>query len=231
MKKRYNSIDFLRGFTIINMIIYHLIFDLENIYGFNFPYNFFYYQQYICMSFIFISGLSLNFSRLDFKKIFILGLSSLAITLGSYFFMRTYAIYFGIIHFFFFANIIFYIFKNPLKKLNPYFAFFLFLALFLFFRTIYGGSLAFGLINLPAHLYEYNLFFLGLPSKTFTSGDYFPLIPWMFLFLSGFYFFPFVKVQKKEASHNIINIMGRHSLLIYLLHQGVLFLILKNLLG
>ncbi|MDU1583637.1 MAG: heparan-alpha-glucosaminide N-acetyltransferase domain-containing protein, partial [Peptoniphilus harei] len=31
-KKRYNAIDFLRGFTIINMIIFHGLFDLENFY-------------------------------------------------------------------------------------------------------------------------------------------------------------------------------------------------------
>ncbi|MDD7352299.1 MAG: heparan-alpha-glucosaminide N-acetyltransferase [Peptoniphilaceae bacterium] len=222
IKNRYNSIDFLRGFTIINMIIFHALFDLENFYGFNFNHDFYYYQQYICISFILISGYSTNFSNNFKKKFFILTGLSLLITLGSYIYSKEDAIYFGIIHFFAAATLIHIILKNHIKKINPKFGLIINTVLFVALKNIYYGSIFFNKFQLPKSFYDLNLFFLGLPSKNFSSGDYFPIIPWIFLFYMGYFLFDFIKVTKKEASHNFINVMGRHSLLIYFLHQIIL---------
>lgn len=222
IKNRYNSIDFLRGFTIINMIIFHALFDLENFYGFNFNHDFYYYQQYICISFILISGYSTNFSNNFKKKFFILTGLSLLITLGSYIYSKEDAIYFGIIHFFAAATLVHMILKNFIKKINPKFGLIVNTILFITLKNIYYGSIFFNKFQLPKSFYDLNLFFLGLPSKNFSSGDYFPIIPWIFLFYMGYFLFDFIKVTKKEASHNFINVMGRHSLLIYFLHQIIL---------
>ena len=221
-KKRYNAIDFLRGFTIINMIIFHGIFDLENFYGFNFNHDFYYYQQYICISFILISGYSTHFSNNFKKKFLILTGLSILITLGSYIFSREDAIYFGVIHFFAAASLIHMVLKNYIKKINPRLGLIINTILFVTLKKIYSGSIFFGKIILPKSLYSLNLFLLGLPSENFYSGDYFPIIPWIFLFYMGYFLFDFVKFTKKEASHNFICVMGRHSLLIYFLHQIIL---------
>lgn len=231
IKKRYNAIDFLRGFTIINMIIYHGLFDLENFYGFNFNHNFYYYQQYICISFILISGYSSHFSNNFKNKFLILAGLALLITLGSYIYSKEDAIYFGIIHFFALATLIHMLIKNYIKKISPRLGLIINAILFVSLKRIYYGSIFFGKITPPKFLYDLNLFILGLPGDKFSSGDYFPLIPWIFLFYMGYFLFDFIKFQKKEASHNIINIMGRHSLLIYFLHQILLIGIFSLIFG
>ena len=199
--KRYNAIDFLRGFTIINMIIFHSLFDLENFYGFDFSCNFYYYQQFICISFILISGYCTNFSNNFKKKTLILTSISLLITTGSYIFSKENTVYFGVIHFFALVTLIHNLLKNFIKKINP------------------KLGLIFNSIVLPKSIYDLNLFIFGFPNENFSSGDYFPIIPWIFLFYIGYFLYNFVKFTKKEASHNIVNIMGRHSLLLYSLHQ------------
>lgn len=225
--KRYNLIDFLRGFTIINMIIYHGIYDLEAFYGIEIPYNLYYYQQYICMSFILISGFSLNFSKNYFKKFLILTVVSLVITIATYLFDKNEAIYFGIIHFFAAAMLIHIIFKDFIKKINSKIGIAISLILFIIFKNIYYGDIFFGMVKVPERLYNLNLFVLGLPSPNFLSADYFPIIPWIFLFYVGYFLYDFINLQKKEASNNIINIMGRLSLLLYVVHQIVLVVLLS----
>ena len=44
------------------------------------------------------------------------------------------------------------------------------------------------LVRLPAALYRLNWFWLGLPDLSrFSSADYFPLLPWLFLFWCGYF--------------------------------------------
>ena len=84
----------------------------------------------------------------------------------------------------------------------------------------------------PEELYDMGYFmtFLGLKDKDFYSSDYFPLFPWLFLFLVGFYLFHLLqrKGQQKRAGKEfrripVLSFLGRHSLLIYMLHQPVLY--------
>ena len=67
MMKRNNLIDTLRGFAIVNMVIYHLLFDL--VYMENFKIEWFVntpgmiWERFICISFILISGYCFNLSH------------------------------------------------------------------------------------------------------------------------------------------------------------------------
>ena len=60
MKIRYHALDTLRGFTLLNMIVYHLLWDL--VYLYDLPWSWFYsqgayiWQQSICWTFILLSG-------------------------------------------------------------------------------------------------------------------------------------------------------------------------------
>ena len=72
---------------------------------------------------------------------------------------------------------------------------------------------------------------VGFPMKDFFSTDYFSLLPWFFLFRAGFYLHGIV-MERGWFSHPafrlrvpVVNWMGKHSLLIYLLHQPVLYLL------
>ena len=104
--------------------------------------------------------------------------------------------------------------------------------LFLLFRNVNTGYLGSGnwnILKLPDGFYE-NLFttYLGFPQKGFFSADYFSLLPWFFLFLTGFYLYQLVQknhMMEKLFSWRVpgFDVIGRHSLLIYLLHQPVVF--------
>jgi len=70
--------------------------------------------------------------------------------------------------------------------------------------------------------------YLGFPPLSFTSGDYYPLFPWFFLYMSGYFLFK--GIYQKEKIKNILSYkipglsyLGKYSLLIYLLHQPVCY--------
>ena len=109
--------------------------------------------------------------------------------------------------------------------------------LFLLLRDVNTGFLGFEgahLAALPEELYR-NLLtaFLGFPPADFYSTDYFSLLPWFFLFLTG-YFLRRVQLDRQARPERDIRLpvfstLGRHSLLIYLVHQPLVFGLLTGL--
>ena len=94
----------------------------------------------------------------------------------------------------------------------------------------YWGTEAFRLGEVPKSWYQgWISTFLGFPPEDFFSGDYFSLVPWMFLYLSGYFLYDIV-IEKKsfqklmEVRIKPLEWIGRRSLLIYLLHQPVVLL-------
>ena len=103
--------------------------------------------------------------------------------------------------------------------------------LFLFLRSVPMGYLGIGelqLFELPRRLYSVPFLFpLGLPGPGFYSADYFPLIPWIFLFWTGLFLWRFLRPYAEETVRGWpacrpLVWLGRHSLWVYLLHQPVL---------
>ena len=128
-----------------------------------------------------------------------------------------------------------------LGKIPPKYAPFGILAaglLFFITRNISRGSLGFEGIHLgtiPAAFYQ-NIFtaYLGFPPRGFFSTDYFPLFPWFFLFLTGYFIHRSLSpwIQRKRESGNLSPApaaakpfcwIGRHSLILYLVHQPVIY--------
>ena len=121
--------------------------------------------------------------------------------------------------------------------------FIVFAILFILFKDVNYGEIGTGMlhrivpaipkltIRIPEALYA-NLAtaYLGFPPADFYSTDYFSLLPWNFLYLCGYELHWILKaagvldnpILKKEIRP--LAFMGRNSLVIYLLHQPVLYL-------
>lgn len=74
------------------------------------------------------------------------------------------------------------------------------------------------LFELPRQLYSVPFLFpLGLPGPGFYSADYFPLIPWIFLFWTGLFLWRFLRPYAEETVRGWpacrpLVWLGRHSL-------------------
>ncbi|MBQ7678275.1 MAG: DUF1624 domain-containing protein [Butyrivibrio sp.] len=94
------------------------------------------------------------------------------------------------------------------------------------------GVFSLPLIQLPRFLFH-GLFmtFLGFMDPSFVSTDYFPLLPWFAMFQCGYWlhrlFAPRIAVNREVPVLHVsvppFSWIGRHALLIYLLHQPVLY--------
>ena len=237
MKERVKYIDFFRFLAIINMVIYHAYYDIRFIFLIDnsmLASKFWYcLQQYVCISFIFLSGLSCNYSEKLLKKAQKLLIISVLITVITVLVSKELAIYFGIIHFLTALTLVLHFIKKiNINKNNSSVLFWVFMCLFILFKS----KLLFT-IPLYRHFYITLIklpfsFVIGFPSNDFYSADYFPIIPWIFLGMAGYYFYGTKMAKKLEEVFQkinmpkIITLVSKKSLLIYILHQVVILLVL-----
>lgn len=244
-KAHYGLLDAVRGLCLLSMVFYHAMYDLVDIGGFPAPW--FHdtpghvWQQSICWTFILLSGLCWQLSRHHLKRGLILVGCGAAVTLVTVFFMPEELILYGVLNLLGLSALL----LIPLDRLGrrarlPAWAGLSgALLLFFFLRGVPNGYLGFEgirLLELPAGLYRFRpLAVLGFPPADFVSSDYFPLIPWFFLFLAGYFLWSVLSRREKalkllrgpdrpalRAALRPLCFLGRHSLLIYLLHQPVL---------
>ena len=240
MKKDINNrlhlLDTIRGITILSMIIFHTVWDLVYIYGINLRWFYsdygYIWQQSICWTFIFLSGFCFSFSKNKFKRGITVFICGLLVTLVTFIFMPENIIIFGVLTLIGSAMIILSFRHRFLNKLPPVIFSIICFLLFWVTKDINDGYLGFEglkIIKLPNFLYK-NLFtsYLGFTARHFSSADYFSLFPWIFLFICGYFVFKVFEKHNalkifKGKNVPIINFIGRHSLLIYLLHQPLIY--------
>ena len=241
LKQRIYFLDEVRGFAIICMVFYHLGYLLVDVYSINIP--FFYsnwmniLRDFFIALFVFISGCACHFSRNNLKRgVYCVG-AGLLITAATWIFMPQQLIVFGILHMLGCCMILYHFLQYPLKKIHSYIAVPLFIALFFFTWNIIHGYLGFPPLGLklPQQWYTSEIFFIfGITSPSFFSADYFPLFPWLFLFIAGSYIGKSIAAGKWPAFFYKMHCRflagtGRYTLIIYLLHQPVLLCILELL--
>lgn len=232
---RYSLIDAFRAVAVINMVAYHLCYDIFCVFGvwpdFYLSTPVIVWERFICCSFIIISGVSLNFSRHGYRRGVIVNLCGFAVTAVTVPVMPEQAIWFGILNFLGCAMLIAFALRHELSRMSPIVGMVLFLVLFMLCYGIPDGHIglfSYPLIRLPEALYRYRwLAFLGFPPKNFYSADYFPLLQWIFLYLFGFELWRFILEKGWEKYFRkmipVLDFIGRYSLVIYMAHQPVLY--------
>ena len=213
---RDQALDLIRGIAIIMMIVFHLIYDLNEFGYTNIPLSNFwltsYWRYLIVFLFLNAVGISLviaygkSFSLNKFiKRLALLGLAALSVSLGTYFLFPDAWVYFGILHLIWTATLIAIIFVQ-FPKIS------LFVAALIFIL---------GYLNLPD--LSFIRFFLSdyLP---LSSVDFYPLFPWIAFVFTGIYL-GHNPIYKKIFFMRLpfLQLVGQHSLIIYLLHQVILF--------
>lgn len=236
---RYHLIDVLRGFALVNMVIFHLMYDIFNIFsagtGWNSEPLTIIWERFICCSFIILSGVSFNFSHRPFKRGMILNACGFLITIVTVLVIPSQAVWFGILNFLGCAMMLAYPLKEYLEKIKPVVGAVCSLLLFALLYGVpdgYVGFFGIELFRLPEFLYGIKaLAFIGFPSADFHSTDYFPIIPWIFLFIFGYFAWRAIKNCNADRFFKrripFFDFIGRHTLIIYILHQPIIMGILE----
>ena len=237
MKKRLHLLDALRGFLMLNMIAYHGMWNLVYLFGVKASWYSgtpkYLWQQFICWSFITLSGFCWSFSRNHLKRGALVFGGGAIVSLVTCVLMPENRILFGVLTCIGSCMILMIPLEKWAKKVPAGAGMAVCFLLFALLRNCPKGSLGFeGLVitELPRWLYRNNLTaYLGFPQPGFFSTDYFSVLPWIFLFLTGFFLQRFLSErnlnEKLFAKGNVpvLNWIGRHSLIVYLLHQPILY--------
>ena len=234
-KTRYALPDTLRGLTLLSMIAYHGCWDMVYILGADWPWyqssGAYLWQQSICWTFILLSGFSFSLGRRHWRRgrlVFGCGAVVTAVTLVV---MPGPEIWFGVLTLLGSCMLLGALLERPLGRVPAGAGLVLSAALFVLIRSVNRGYLGFEglcLAALPGELYR-NMAtaYLGFPFPGFRSTDYFSLVPWLFLFLTGYFLFRLTGKHLAAAPDlgrcAPLEALGRRSLLVYMLHQPVLY--------
>jgi uncharacterized membrane protein len=187
------------------------------------------WQQSICCTFIFLSGMCWSLSRCAWKRAAITTFCGVMVTVTTILFVPQERIVFGILTFIGAAMFLMIPLSKLLVRIPPKIGIILSLAAFLLFRDVNTGML--WNFRLPVFLYQSGLMtFLGFPQSGFYSSDYFSILPWIFLYMAGYHFWQLIagssRLERKLPSGlSWLNWLGRHTLFIYMLHQPILMAI------
>ncbi len=236
---RWPFLDVIRGITLLSMIAYHGAWDLVYLAGVNWPWyhseGAFYWQQSICWTFLLLSGFCMTLSVRKWRRGALVFAAGLLVTAATLVFLPEDRVVFGVLTFLGSAMLLTALLEHFLDKIPPVIGLLLCAALFYVTRWINSGSLQLwkGMTwTLPADWYHGNVMtWLGFTDPSFYSTDYFSLLPWIFLFWCGLYLGELVQGwgdwKNAVLCINIppLSFLGRNSLLIYLLHQPVLYML------
>jgi uncharacterized membrane protein len=225
-RDRIWEIDFLRGLSIILMVGYHLLYDLGEMAGIKSLLGFttdlstpawLAAQYFFAALFVVLSGVSSTLSRGNVRRSLKLLAVALLVTAVTFVFNRAATVHFGILHCLGVSILLYGLAFERAKA--P--------ACAAACAAVVGVSLV-----LPLALKGVTIGFdwllpLGIHSPVYSSFDYFPLLPWFGIFLGGAALGKSVYASKRSVIRRrlpatFVNFAGRHSLLIYIVHQPVI---------
>ncbi|MFA7637296.1 MAG: heparan-alpha-glucosaminide N-acetyltransferase domain-containing protein [Monoglobales bacterium] len=222
-------LDSIRGFSLLSMILYHALWDLVYFFGFNLEWYkstaAHIWQQSICWTFILLSGFCQPLGRKSIRRGLLVLFCSVIVTVFSLIAMPQTPIIFGILTLIGSCMVLSFVADRPLKKTNPYLGFILFSGIFIFMKISGNGIFP--------DTWNKNLFtaYFGFSPPCFHSADYYPLFPWIFLYFSGYFLCLIFKKREMmgflcSPRIRFLEYLGRHSLLIYMAHQPIIYVVL-----
>jgi len=226
MKQRIWELDAFRGVCIVGMVLMHLLFDLGTLFGLSQVSGhpvFQFIAAYGGILFVLLSGICVTFSRSSVKRglaVLFFGLTCTLVTAAMYWLQladKSIIIYFGVLHCLGVCMLLW-----PLCRRLPAWALTLLGVL-----IVAAGYYLIANVRVEAPY----LFPLGLMRIDFVTSDYFPLLPNFGYFLLGAALgrtayknqqtlLPRVNAQSPLL--RFLRLCGRHSLVIFLVHQPVL---------
>lgn len=230
MKNRIWELDALRGAGILIMVLVHTLYDLIELFQVVRLENSFFYDfciEWGGVLFLILSGICVTLSDHYAKRglwVLLCGIVCTLVTFGATLLGHadpSIIIYFGVLHCLGVCMLSWHWFRR--------------MGLWGLGLTA-AGMIAVGLLILPHIPFQSPwLIALGLRPANFASSDYFPLLPNLGYFLAGALLGKtlykkqqtlFPKANLKNPVIRFCNFCGRHSLIIYLLHQPVLVAVL-----
>ncbi len=222
-KERYHLLDMLRGICIILVVVYHTLYNLSELFGGE--YAFFRsdgmetFRAGFVNVLIVLAGISCNLTRSNLKR----GIETLAaailVTIVTSIAFPEETIIFGVLHFFGCSMLLYALLDKLLRHVPTLLGAFACLVVYVLTQSVYENS--------PAVPRSFLLYALGFRTGH-SSGDYYPMLPWFFLFLFCAFvgrYFKERRVPKLFCSNPIpaLSFVGRHTLIIYLLHQPIIY--------
>ena len=221
--------DTVRGLTIVSMVAFHTCYDLAYLYGQ--PMAWFtegtfqdVWRNSISWTFLFLAGWMTTFSRDNYRRSGVYALAALLVFVATTIASVDDSINFGIIFCMAACTLIYALCEPVLGRASPLPLLVVFLVLFVLTYDV------------PRTRYAIEgLAWLGFPSEGFSSGDYYPVIPYCFMYLAGAMAARIFNEKRPQGYPAWmrkdwcppLTFLGRHSLIIYLLHQPIVLVVLE----
>lgn len=220
-RTRYHLIDAARGVAIIAMVVFHLAWDLYflGFSGLDVSTDPLWtaFQKAIVSSFLFLAGISLYLGhgaeirwRSFWRREAILVVAAIGVSIGTYLAFGDYFAFFGVLH----AIALFSLLALPFLRLKP----------------LITASIGVAIIVLPLLwtdpvMRERWLAWIGFWPVSPSTADIVPVFPWLGVMLIG------LAAAKAFAGHRLwtlpaprwLALLGRWSLVIYLVHQPLMY--------
>lgn len=223
---RIHTYDTLRGIMIILMIIFHSAFDIYAVFGKDFGFLhiidsplILFLRDLFAVGFIVLSGICTNYSRNPLRRGIIVFAFGLLVTLASALVMPELTIRFGILSLIGTSMILVAVLRPFHETVGNIWG-----------MVIAGITFMITVFVFPVHTSVNHLYFIGFITTSFSSGDYYPLIPYYFAFLFGHFLGRMLKEKEWDKKIGGLNIKafsfaGRNSIYFYLIHQPLVYAI------